>query len=220
MKQNETILITGGSGHIGAHLIEFFKGEGLKVIAPTRSECDLSVSGATKKYLESLEKSGTNLNYIIANAADQSVAKLSDTKPEDVAKMMQINFNAIAEIYTFAAGKNIQSILTISSIEAIRPRPGHLIYGASKAAVEALTRSAAIELSTTRTNALRLGLISRPGIESSWPQGVEAWSKTTPLQRMGSLTDVSSAANFLLNSAWITGEVLTLDGGNSVNPGW
>ena len=37
---------------------------------------------------------------------------------------------------------------------------------------------------------------------------------------MGEPSDVTQAAKFLLMAPWITGEVLTLDGGNSVNPGW
>jgi len=110
--------------------------------------------------------------------------------------------------------------VTISSIEATAPRNGHLLYGASKAALEAITKSVPLEIPHLRSNALRLGLISRPGIESSWPEGVSAWKKSTPLARMGELTDVSKAVDFLLKAEWITGEVLTLDGGNSINPGW
>lgn len=222
MNKNSTIFLTGASGHIGAHLKDHFTSLGHEVIAPTRSECDLSVNGSTAKFIDTLLQSGKEIDYIICNAADQSVASLRDLEPLAVAKMLQINFTSVAEIFSVVASNPgiVESILTISSIEALTPRPGHLIYGASKAALESLSRSAAVEISPTRTNALRLGLISRPGIESSWPEGVSAWRQSTPLQRMGDVTDVSKAAQFLLESEWITGEVLTLDGGNSVKPGW
>jgi len=222
MNKNQTVLLTGGSGYIGSHLREYFEGIGMTVIAPSRSECDLSVAGATESFCTSLLTGGTSIDYIICNAADQRIFPLHNIDAGEIQKIMQINFGSIAEIYATLARhtSGVQSILTISSIEAVRPRPGHLLYGASKAAVEALTQSAAVELSTIRTNSLRLGLISRPGIEGSWPEGVSSWQRNTPLKRMGELTDVSEAAKFLLSASWITGQVLTLDGGNSVNPGW
>jgi NAD(P)-dependent dehydrogenase (short-subunit alcohol dehydrogenase family) len=222
MNKNTTILLTGGSGHIGGHLKNYFESRGASVIAPTRVECDLSVNGATTEYLESLLRAGTNLDYVICNAANQSVQTLDVLTPASASSMMQSNFISILEIYAFIKKLSlpVKSVLTISSIEAISPRGGHLLYGASKAAVEAITKSAPLEIPHCRSNALRLGLISRPGIESSWPEGVTAWKASTPLSRMGELTDVSNAADFLLHAEWITGEVLTLDGGNSVNPGW
>jgi len=214
------LLLTGATGHIGSGLRTHFETRGFEVIAPTRAECDLSKSGAVTKFLEAINFS--DVLYLINNAADQSVAELKNAKPNEISSMMQTNFNSIAEIYSFAARNpaNLKSILNISSIEAINARPGHIIYGASKAALESLTKSAAMELKTIRTNALRLGLISRPGIQSSWPEGVNAWIKSTPIGRMGEINDVISAADFLLTSEWITGEILTLDGGNSSNPGW
>ncbi|MEN9679688.1 MAG: hypothetical protein RLZ57_817 [Actinomycetota bacterium] len=214
------LLLTGATGQIGAGLKAHFEGKGFTVIAPNRNECDLAKSGAVTKYLLSINFA--EIDYIINNAADQSVAELKSVTPEHINQMMQTNFNAIAEIYSFVANhsENLKSILNISSIEAINARPGHTIYGASKAALESLTKSAAMELKTIRTNALRLGLISRPGIQSSWPEGVNAWIRSTPLGRMGEINDVTSAADFLLTSEWITGEILTLDGGNLSNPGW
>ena len=214
------LLLTGATGHIGSGLRTHYETRGFEVIAPTRAECDLSKSGSVTKFLEAINFS--DVLYLINNAADQSVAELKNAKPNEISSMMQTNFNSIAEIYSFAARNpaNLKSILNISSIEAINARPGHIIYGASKAALESLTKSAAMELKTIRTNALRLGLISRPGIQSSWPEGVNAWIKSTPIGRMGEINDVINAADFLLTSEWITGEILTLDGGNSSNPGW
>ena len=215
-----SLLLTGATGHIGSGLKDHFAAKGYKVIAPTRFECDLAKSGSVTQYLKSIDF--TDVEFIINNAADQSVFELANANPADIEKMMQTNFNSIAEIYSYVASHsgNLKSILNISSIEAINARPGHTIYGASKAALESLTKSAANELKNIRTNALRLGLISRPGIQSSWPEGVNAWIKSTPLGRMGEINDVTSAADFLLTSEWLTGEILTLDGGNLSNPGW
>lgn len=214
------LMLTGATGHIGSSLRAHYEGKGFTVFAPTRAECDLAKTGSVTKYLAGIDFG--KIEFIINNAADQSVAELKVATPEAINSMMQTNFNSIAEIYSFVAANptNVKSILNISSIEAISARAGHTIYGASKAALEALTKSAAIELKKIRTNALRLGLISRPDIQSSWPEGVSSWIKSTPIGRMGEIADVISAADFLLTSDWITGEILTLDGGNSANPGW
>ena len=214
------LLLTGATGYIGSALKSHYQEKGFTVIAPTRAECDLAKTGAVTKYLASINFE--KIDYIINNAADQSVAELKDAKPDEINSMMQTNFNSIAEIYSYVASHpaNIKSILNISSIEALSARAGHTIYGASKAALESLTKSSAVELKKIRTNALRLGLISRPDIKSSWPEGVSSWIKSTPIGRMGEIADVISAADFLLTSDWITGEILTLDGGNSANPGW
>jgi len=94
------------------------------------------------------------------------------------------------------------------------------MYGASKAALDSLTRSAAVEIAPIRSNALRLGLIRRDGIESAWPTGVNSWLAATPLGRMGELGDISQAAAYLLEAPWLTGQILTLDGGNSSQANW
>ena len=215
---NKRILIFGATGNIGKYLKDYFTIEGYEVVAPTRADCDLAKPGAVTDYLRSLN----SVEHIINCSADQSVANFSEMTPEQITKMVNTNLSSMAEIYAYVAKSKwkVESILAISSVEAIRPRQGHALYGATKAALETLVRGACNELTPTRCNALRLGLISRPEIEISWPEGVNSWIQTTPLKRMGSNSDVAHAAAFLLSSTWITGEVLTLDGGNSTTAGW
>ena len=145
--------------------------------------------------------------FIINNAARQDVALLKEETSAKVQDIFQVNFSSIAEMYAQIglSGVGVESILNISSIEARSARPGHAIYGASKAALESLTRSAAAEMAPIRSNALRLGLIEREGIREAWPIGVDAWEKSAPLARMGTLKDVLRAADYLLAATWLTG---------------
>ena len=205
-----TILITGAGRNIGAHLVSHFVAQGAFVIAATKStavqvgenvaqiDVDLSEVGAGVRLMSDALALRPSIDYVINNAARQDVALLSAR-----------------------GGTGVQSVLNITSIEALRPRPGHAIYGATKAALDALTRSAAVELAPNcRVNGLRLGLIESPGIAEAWPEGVGSWGAHAPLKRMGQQRDISEAIEYLLPATWATGSILDLDGGIGVVAPW
>ncbi len=230
MSANEKILITGASGYLGNGLCEYFTKAGFQVIGISNSnaglfptlKADLSKPGSAKELLSEVKKVHGNIDHIINNAARQDVALLKDETPEQISQFFQVNVSAIAEIYAEVAKTNygVKSVINISSIEAVSPRPGHAVYGATKAALEALTKSAAVEIAPIRSNFLRLGLIGREGIESAWPQGVSAWQSAAPLKAMGKIDDVAKAIEYLLHANWVTGSGITLDGGISVTANW
>ncbi|PHX76052.1 MAG: hypothetical protein CK545_01930 [Actinobacteria bacterium] len=230
-----TILITGAGRNVGAHLVSHFAAQGAFVMAATKStavqvgenvaqiEVDLAEVGAGVRLMSEALALRPSIDYVINNAARQDVALLSHEEPERIADLFQVNVGAIAEILaTIARGRTgVQSVLNITSIEALRPRPGHAIYGATKAALDALTRSAAVELAPScRVNGLRLGLIESPGIAEAWPEGVGSWGAHAPLKRMGQQRDISEAIEYLLPATWATGSILDLDGGIGVVAPW
>jgi NAD(P)-dependent dehydrogenase (short-subunit alcohol dehydrogenase family) len=110
-------------------------------------------------------------------------------------------------------------IINIASIEGQNPMPAHSHYGAAKAGLLMMTRSAALELGShgIRVNAISPGLIWREGLENDWPDGVKRWESTAPLKRLGTPEDVANVCLFLASPAagWITGINLVLDGGAS-----
>jgi 3-oxoacyl-[acyl-carrier protein] reductase len=87
-----------------------------------------------------------------------------------------------------------------------------------------LTRACALEYGSNniRCNAVSPGLIERPGIEQSWPEGVAHWRETAPLGRSGDANDDADAVLFLLSPAarWISGADLLVDGGMSAVSRW
>jgi len=230
MSNKGKILITGASGYLGGGLCEHFLTNRYEVIGVSNSnsnnfssiKADLSKPGGGKSLMQEVLKQYGKIDHVINNAAMQDVALLKDENPNQISDFFQVNVSAIAEIYAEIATQSygVKSVINISSIEAISPRPGHAIYGATKAALEALTKSAAVEIAPIRSNFLRLGLIGRQGIESAWPEGVSAWKKAAPLKNMGTVSDIAGAIEYLIGANWVTGSGITLDGGISVSANW
>src|SRR5206468_3819947 len=112
------------------------------------------------------------------------------------------------------------NIINISSIAATNAPATGSVYSGTKAAVDAVTRSLAKELGPKkiRVNAINPGMVETEGVraqginEGDFRKVVEA---QTPLGRIGQPGDIGPAAVFLASedSAWITGETLTISGG-------
>ena len=223
------ILVTGASGSIGSAIAKHHHDLGWEVFAQFHSTTP-SVAGVTAIATDlSREGSGAELveevrpHLIINCAADQSVLPIdSDEIYAKSTEMLAINLLAPLEIMRTASRVGTEICINISSIEALKARPGHALYGASKAALESLTRTAALELAPMRILGLRLGLISRPGLAEAWPEGVNAWIAASPLKRMGTPEEVARAVAALASDdfAWATGNTIDLDGGINAAPGW
>lgn len=223
------VLITGASGAIGTAIATLYRDRQWEVFAHYRlQEPDVPGVTSIKKEL-TLPDAGRELveatkpHLVINCAADQSVFEIgSDAIHQRSAEMFALNVFAPLEIMKAASLANTEVCINISSIEAERAKKGHALYGASKAALESLTRSAALELAPMRVIGLRLGLISRPGIEESWPEGVRAWIESSPSKRMGTPSEVARAVAALASDdfAWTTGSTIDFDGGFNAAPGW
>jgi NAD(P)-dependent dehydrogenase (short-subunit alcohol dehydrogenase family) len=112
--------------------------------------------------------------------------------------------------------------LAISSIDSANPVPGLAHYCASKAGLEALVRSAALELGPDRVrcNAVLPGLVRTPLMEPmlARPGAEDAFVSQTPLRGIAEAADVADVVVFLASPAarWITGASIPVDGGMSL----
>lgn len=233
-EERKQILITGAGGYLGQNFVAHYLRRGFNVAAVVRDgeqfprenltyiTEDLSKARSGIRTIERAIDVLGSFEFLINNAARQDVALLSEETPLSVDEMLQVNLLTVMEMYSEIARTpaGVEAIVNISSIEAGLARQGHSVYGASKAGLESFTRSTAQELAPIRSNALRLGLIERAGIREGWPDGVSAWEKKAPLARMGTVTDVLMAVDFLLEATWMSGSVLTLDGGMSATASW
>jgi NAD(P)-dependent dehydrogenase (short-subunit alcohol dehydrogenase family) len=103
-------------------------------------------------------------------------------------------------------------IINIVDWRASRPVPGHLPYTISKAGLAALTKLLAMELAPRiRVNAIAPGaILPPPGMDQAT---FDTLTDSNPLRRMGSPTDVAEALMYLLESQFVTGEILHVTGG-------
>lgn len=165
------------------------------------------------------------ISILVNCAADQALSPIIDMPLEAWLQMQDTNVTAAFQLsQLFAAQNQPGAIVNLSSIEGSRPACGHAHYATSKAALEMLTKATALELGpdNIRVNAVAPGLIWREGIEDAWPEGVNSWKQQAPLRRLGHPDDVANAVLFLASdaAAFVTGTVLTVDGGMLVQPGW
>src|SRR5262249_38738076 len=113
------------------------------------------------------------------------------------------------------------SIVAISSTASIMVTPYLAAYCAGKAAVDQLVRVAADELGAQggRANSVRPGLTRTEATQGLFqPQVVDRFLAEQPIARSGEPEDVAAAVRFLAGpeSAWITGQCLTVDGGHTI----
>ena len=114
------------------------------------------------------------------------------------------------------------SIVHIASVAGMSALPYGAGYAAAKAGMLSLTRTAALELGRhgIRVNAVAPGTVRTPANTDESSADTDEERAAVPLQRRGVPDDIANAALFLLSdlAAWITGQVLAVDGGSSARP--
>ncbi|WP_066041731.1 SDR family oxidoreductase [Herbiconiux solani] len=108
------------------------------------------------------------------------------------------------------------SVVNLSSVTGRTPSPGIGLYGISKAAVAHLTKTLAVELAPEiRVNAVSPAVVRTVFSRALYDGKEQEVESAYPLGRLGEPEDVAGAVAFLVSrdAAWITGEVLTVDGG-------
>ena len=114
------------------------------------------------------------------------------------------------------------TVIFLSSTLASRPAPARAAYAASKAGLEGLTRALAVELGPRgiRVNGIAPAVVPTamildglPGDEVGRGAALEDLRKLHPLGRLGRVEDIADAVDYLVHADFVTGTVLTVDGG-------
>jgi pteridine reductase len=156
------------------------------------------------------------LDLLVNNAA---IMLPDDADVLDLATMKLINVDApasLVEALTDALAENGGSIVNIADVAALQPFRKHLSYSRSKAVLVSRTRQWAHSLAKwgVRANAVCPGTVLPA--DSYRGSRLEALRRAIPLGRLGDPSDVVSAVLFFASASFVTGQVLSVDGGRSL----
>ncbi|MQM21318.1 hypothetical protein Taro_054357 [Colocasia esculenta] len=207
-----------------AQCLERWQAMGLTV---TASACDICFRREREALMEKVASAfDGKLNILVNNVGTTMVKPTVDYTPEEFYQLTVTNFDSAFHLcqlaHPFLKASGAGSVVFISSIAGLAHMDGASVYSATKGAMNQLTRSLACEWATDniRVNNVAPGLITTPlAVNALDETYVAKIVRRTPLQRMGQPQEVSSTVAFLCLPAasYITGQIITVDGGVTVN---
>ena len=238
------IIITGSNRGIGRAMLEEFARNGANIWAHARNETpefieeiqtladryevtirplcfDMTDYEAMKAAVKTIMSSKIPVDALINNAGITYNALFQMSTADQLRQQMEVNFVAVfiftQYISKFMTRQKYGSIINISSTAAFDGNPGKTVYGASKAALVAMTKSIAAELGDygVRANCIAPG-ITETEMLATMPDAVVADAKANAdLRRGGEPSEIASTAVFLASdlSSYITGQTIRVDGG-------
>jgi 3-oxoacyl-[acyl-carrier protein] reductase len=215
----KTAFITGGSRGIGKAIVDRFRAAGFDVIAPSRKELDLASLDSIEAYLS---RKGLEADVLINNAGENLIFTLDKLSLTDWQRMQMINLTAplllTKHFAPIMAHKRWGRIVNISSIYSLISRPGRGAYASSKAGLNGLTRTAALEYAEAEilVNAVCPGFVETDLThQNNTPAQIEVLRQQVPLKRLGTPVDIASVVFYLGSdqNTFISGQTIVADGG-------
>nr|WP_314447431.1 SDR family oxidoreductase [uncultured Sphingomonas sp.] len=219
-------IVTGAGKRVGRVLAEGLLADGWQVVAHVRSPRDDVPAGAIRVAADlagGQQAAATILaacpaapSLLVNNAARFAADSLDDFSADELAAHMAVNVAAPALLtaaFAAAGGEGDRLVVNILDAKLAAPNPDFLSYTLSKAALATLTLLSAQALAE---KGIRVNAISPALMLLSEGQSAENFAVThrfNPLQRGVEPADVLRALQFLVDSPALTGETLTLDGG-------
>lgn len=184
--------------------------------------CNVADSAAVNETVKAVTNDLGKIDILVNNAGITRDGLMLRMKDEDFDAVLDTNlkgaFNMIRACYSGFIRKKSGKIINISSVSGIMGNAGQANYSASKAGVIGLTKSVARELASRgiTCNAVAPGFIQTDMTENLGDNN--PLLNSIPLGRMGKPEDIAAAVAFLASdsAAYITGEVLKVDGGLAI----
>ena len=243
----KVVLVTGAAGGMGSAVTKEFFEHGWRVVAtdlrppsegPAAVEgyrfirADLSSAEEIDAVVQTVETQENSLDCLVNVAGTQIRKPFELLTNEDARYSMSVNVEAplwLSQAFAPLLRKNLGAIVNISSIHSLMTSSGMTVYAATKAALNSLTRSLALELAPeVRVNCVSPGAIGTEmlydsirtmsdGDDEDWPaRGLDSLAAKHPLNRVGEPVEVARMAYVLADPYWssfMTGAIVFVDGG-------
>ena len=212
------VYVHGVTAASAAEVIEAAGGRAIAIQGDVSSFAD-----AERVVAETIEALG-GLHILVNNAGISKDKLVHAMEPEDWQSVMNVNFGGVFNCTKASLSHMMReregSIINVSSVMGQRGWVGQANYSASKGAVNAFTRCAAMELARfgVRVNAVLPGFVPTELVEGlTAKDGGKGILKQLPMRRFGEVDDVSGIVTFLASpeGKYMTGALFTVDGGAS-----
>ncbi|WP_321956211.1 SDR family NAD(P)-dependent oxidoreductase [Paraburkholderia bannensis] len=232
MSTSKVIVVTGASQGIGAETVKAFRAQGHRVVATSRTiapstDADLvTVAGdigdadTARRVIETAIERFGRVDTLVNNAGIFIAKPFTQYTQDDYAAITKVNLNGFFYITQLAveqmqkqASGHIVSITT-SLVDQANHNVPSVLASLTKGGLNAATKSLAIEYAAhgIRANAVSPGIIKSP---MHAPETHAALGALHPMGRMGEMNDIVDAILYLDSAAFVTGEILHVDGGQS-----
>ncbi len=241
--ENKNTIITGASRGIGRGIAMYFAKLGSNVAFTYNSsagpaeelqkeleaegvkakayQSDASDFDQAQEFVKQVLADFGNVDVLINNAGITKDNLLMRMSEDDFNRVIQVNLNSIFNMTKAILRPMLKqrhgSIINISSVVGVKGNAGQGNYAASKAGAIGFSKSMALELGSRniRTNVIAPGFIETEMTAKLDEKTVQGWRDAIPLKRGGTPEDVAGACAFLASdmSAYVTGQVLNVDGG-------
>lgn len=243
-------VVTGATSGIGHACAVGFAKEGANIVCVGRKEdalqnvsrelrnagveallvqADLSVDHEADRVVDEALRVFGGIDVLVNAAGILSTGTIENTSTEAWDEMMNLNVRAVFRLMQKmlpSLTERCGNVVNVSSVTGLRSFPGVLAYCVSKAAVDQLTRCAALELAAkgVRVNAVNPGVVvteihKRGGMkDDAYAAFLEHSKETHPLGRTGRPEEIAALVLFLASdeASWITGATYSIDGGRAL----
>ena len=218
------VLLTGGRGGIGSSIKAELVSKGCSVIAPTSDELDLSSQAHVLKWIE--VNSDLKFDGLVLSACTNTPRDFDEVETNEYIQILETNVNSnrllIKAVLPAMQKNRYGRIIAISSSYSTITRAGRSSYSVSKAALEAIIRSVALENAQNNilANSIVPGFIETPlTLKNNDKVQIEKILERIPTGHMGKPSDVAKLVWFLMSeqNTYITGQSIRVDGGFSIN---
>lgn len=229
-EERKVAVVTGASQGLGAGIVQAFRERGYRVVATSRSiqpsqdpdiltvAGDIGDPATGRKVIEAALAAFGRVDTLVNNAGIFIASPFTDYTDDQYRAMLSTNLNGFFHITQHAiaamekqGGGHIVQITTTLADHAISGVPS-VLAALTKGGLNAATRSLAIEYATRgiRVNAVSPGVIKTP---MHAPETHAALAAIHPVNRLGDVADIAQAVMYLEGAAFVTGEILHVDGG-------